>query len=72
MEIKTKYSINETVVFLADNKIFTGSITAVHITVRKDVYVTYDVSCIIPDCAEFIGLASNRLFKTKEDLIKSL
>ncbi len=72
MEIKTKYSIHDTVVFLAENKIWTGGITAVHVTVSKNVHVKYDVKCVIPDDREFLGLESNRLFKTKEALIETL
>ena len=73
MEIKTKYSIHDTVVFLAENKIWTGGITAVHVTSNtKNTYVKYDVKCVIPDELTFTGLESNRLFKTKEALIESL
>lgn len=73
MEIKTEYSIHDTVFFLAENKIWTGGITAVHVTVSKNVHVKYDVKCvIISDDREFLGLESNRLFKTKEALIETL
>lgn len=78
MEIKTKYNINDTVVFLAENKIWTGSIAAVYVTacICKNAHVKYDVKydvkCVIPDDREFLGLESNRLFKTKEALVESL
>lgn len=73
MEIKTEYSINDTVYFLAESSVWVGVITEIRICITHgNIQTQYDVKCDIPNTARFAGLNADRLFKTKEDLIKNL
>lgn len=45
MELKTKYSIDDTIYFLYENTIYRGRITALNIEVRKNSeWITYEIS----------------------------
>lgn len=72
MIIETKYSINDTVFFLKENKIWMGYITALSVSVNENIHVRYSVKCIFPNCSEFTELKGDMLFKTKEALIDGL
>lgn len=73
MKIETKYNINDIVYFLYDNKIQSGAITRINISVLHDAHSEeYDARSIVPGRGEFINLKTDMLFKTKEDLIASL
>lgn len=72
MDIKTKYNINDIVYFLYDNKIQSGDITRIHISVRQGAQSEKYDGSIVPGSGEFINLKKDMLFKTKEALIASL
>lgn len=74
MEIKTEYSINDTVYFIAESSVWMGTITDIKIGVnsRNDIQIGYDVKCITPYIARFKGLKADRLFDSKGALIASL
>ena len=71
MEIKTKFNIKDEVWYLFENKIHTGWISRIETDSKYEygqlskVYIKYTIGVSIE-------LSEDRLFSTKEDLLKSL
>ena len=73
--LELPFKVGDKVWFIVDNEVHEGTLTKCDITINKDdTRIYYNVlyhNCI--NCSVVAkGIASNRLFKTKEELLKSL
>lgn len=81
MDIKTKFDIGSTVFFMYNNKVATGRVTKITITIidRKKNgadcgTIMYEVNPNIPldNCPCVLSMYEFEIFGTKEELLKSL
>lgn len=70
MEIKTKFDTGDTVYFLYGNKVHTGDV--VMINIHKIFSRSIGIKYRIHGLSQAVDRAEHELFKTKEELIKSL
>lgn len=70
MTIKTKFSIDDKVYFIFNNKVYYAPIRSINIQITHtySIKIKYTVS----NNALTVSLCEDSVFKTKEDLLKSL
>ena len=76
MNIKTKFNLNDTAWYMRDNKpkeVVISAIEIFHAGTRQD-YIKYNARSVIDSVSwlEHINLFENMIFKTKDNLIKSV
>ena len=75
MDIKTKYNIGDSVFFMNDNRVWQGEIESFDIGFSQrssgEKYITISY-CVKTMFFTDFSVAENKLFTTKEDLLKSL
>ena len=74
MEIKTKYDIGQRVFFMSDNRVCEGTIESFDIGFGYDNGTEYLDICYCVKTMFFtdFSVAEDKLFSTKEELLKSL
>lgn len=71
MTIETKFNINDTIWFILRDKIRNGKISSINTQINrhKDIEIKYGVVC---DTLTVSVLNEDSIFRTKEELLKSL
>lgn len=71
MKVESKFDIGDTVFYILNNKVNSGMITLVNISVKESFNTTYtDVLYRVNN--QDIDYREEKLFPTKEELLKSL